>query len=170
MKGLDSKISTVSLIGSFKQHYNSIKEALAIFQGAGLRVYSPRGNTILEEGIPFVRFENDPEEWSDEKVQSIALHRIMRSDFVFVVAPDGYIGKTTSYEIGRIIEKSKPIYFSNRPEDLPIHVPDSHVCEPLYISKKIKEGAFVPKALYHEPLNEICALEKDLLNERYSGI
>ena len=49
------------------------------------------------------------------------LLKFFASNAVYVININGYIGKTTSYEIGRIIEKI-PLYFIEYPKDLPICV------------------------------------------------
>jgi len=69
------KISCVSVIGSFKQHYDIICEACTCFINSGLNVTTPLGVPIIEEGIKFVRFYSDPPDWNDYKIQTIALHR-----------------------------------------------------------------------------------------------
>lgn len=52
----------------------------------------------------------------------IALDKIIRADMVYVYNPNGYVGKTTCYEIGFCFSKKKPIYFFDYPDDLPISV------------------------------------------------
>jgi len=105
------RISTVAIIGSFRQHYARVQDAWVALSSLGLTVTSPKGTPIREQGIPFVRFMSDPEKWPDDKVQTVALHRIFRAQFVYVVAPEGYVGRTTCYEIGRAIQAQRPIYF-----------------------------------------------------------
>src|SRR4051794_5310793 len=114
--------TSIAIIGSFRQHYKEVLDAWEVFTRAGIEVTSPKGTSILEGGIPFVRFESDEGRLSDEEVQLIALHRILRASVVYTVAPNGYVGRTTCYEIGRIIQARKPIYFSERPVDLPISI------------------------------------------------
>jgi hypothetical protein len=118
---------TAAIIGSFRQHYPAVVDAVDALRKAGIEVTSPLGTGILEPGIDFVRFESDDTSYDDSTVQTIALHRILRADAVYVIAPDGYIGRTTSYEIGRIRQAERPVYFSERPRDLPIEVLDGHI-------------------------------------------
>jgi hypothetical protein len=110
-------IRTVAVIGSFRQHYEPIRQTWRLFTDNGFRVTSPKGSPIIENGIPFVRFETDPQEWDDPMVQTIALHRILRADLTYVVAPGGYVGRTTCYEVGRIVQAKRPIYFSDMPDE-----------------------------------------------------
>jgi hypothetical protein len=137
--------NSVALIGSFKQFYKYVIEAISIFKKMNIQVTSPAGTDIIENGISFVRFTSDNSKLSDELVQTVTLKRIFKATVVYVVAPDGYVGRTTCYEIGRIIQKRKPIYFSERPNDLPVQIPKSHILNPEQLSKLIlKNGIYWP--------------------------
>jgi hypothetical protein len=127
---MGSSRRTVSIIGSFRQHYQEVLKAWLEFHAAGWAVTSPLGSAIIEEGIPFVRFETDEPAWDDPTVQTVALHRILRSCLTYVVVPDGYVGRTTCYELGRIVQANQPVYFSAQPMDLPLAVPRNHVLTP----------------------------------------
>ncbi|GAB1511728.1 hypothetical protein JCM33774_37700 [Actinophytocola sp. KF-1] len=91
---------TVAIIGSFRQHYPDVLVAWLEFRDAGWEVTSPLGSQVIEEGIPFVRFRTDEPAWDDPTVQTAALHRILRACLTYVVAPGGYVGRTTCYELG----------------------------------------------------------------------
>jgi len=144
---MDCSISSVALIGSFRQHYDAVLKSLRAFTSIGLAVTTPRGSTIVKHGIPFVRFESDESEWTDEMIQVVALHRILRADFVFVVVPNGYVGRTTCYEIGLIIQARKPVYFSERPNDLPVCIPEEHICSASFLAEQIRAGTFRTRLL-----------------------
>ncbi len=163
-------ISSIAIIGSFRQHYEEVIQALTLFQSLGVKITTPKGTNIIKEGIPFIRFESDCDEWSDEMVQLVALHRILRADIIFVVAPKGYVGRTTCYEIGRIIQAQKPIYFSEMPKDLPIYIPDSNICSAEVLTRQIKSGAFKSMQLHGNSSSEIERLEMDLINGKYKEI
>ena len=164
---LDTGPATVALIGSFRKHYSEICDALAAFQRAGVLVTTPLGAGVIQPGIPFVRFESDNEELSDEHVQTIALHRILRARAVYVVAPAGYIGLTTAFEIGRVLQAGRPLYFSEPPDDLPILVPSGHVCGAQEVAAHILGGSEVsPYKLGDE---EHIRLERRLLTGDYSS-
>ncbi len=164
------QVSSVALIGSFRQHYNAVLEYLSAFEAVGLAVTTPKGTGIVKHGIPFVRFASDETEWTDEMVQVAALHRILRADFVFAVVPNGYVGRTTCYEIGRVIQAEKPVYFSDRPEDLPLWIPDSHIFSAARIVEQIHCGTFRPELLHTDVSSTVEELERDLLNGRYKNI
>ena len=117
----------VAVIGSFKQHYQAVKDVIGVFRDAGLHVTSPAGSDLAVAGVDFVRFVTDRAEYSDAEIQAVTLCNIFEADAVYVVAPGGYVGRTTCYEIGRIIQVGKPLYFSEHVDDLPIRIPPNHV-------------------------------------------
>lgn len=118
---------SVAILGSFRRHYEQVLQAREIFQANGITVNTPLGNPVLDENALFVRFDEEFEGEDDPTVQSYALHRIMRADAVYVVLPGRYIGRTSSYEVGRIIQAERYVYFSEEPHDLPIRVPKEYV-------------------------------------------
>lgn len=133
--------STVAVIGSFRQHYESaVLPAVHALRRNGLIVTSPLAHDINVPGIDFVRFASDNHEHTDAQVQTLALHRILRADFTYVVAPGGYVGRTTCYEIGRVIQARRPLIFSDHPLDLPILVPESHIGTPDFAARKALSG------------------------------
>ena len=54
---------------------------------------SPIGSAIIKPGTPFVRFTSDDQGVSDEMVQTITLKRILKASSVYVVDPEGYVGR-----------------------------------------------------------------------------
>jgi hypothetical protein len=158
----DTQSIKIAIIGSFKKHYRSVLKALTAFQKIGVVVTSPKGTSIIKEGEPFVRFVSDQKDAANPLIQTIALHRILRADLVYVVAPQGYVGNTTCYEIGRIIQCKRPLYFSAKPEDLPIEVPSGHIMDIDKIVDLIASGFNSFKPLY---LNSVdtSIFERDLL-------
>lgn len=120
---------SVAIIGSFRQHYATVLGVIRIFREAGWTVTSPAGSDVLEPGIEFVRFSTDHPDHSDAYVQTTTLLNILEAEIVYVVCPEGYVGRTTCYEVGRLRQACVPLYFSEYPVDLPILVPASHVVE-----------------------------------------
>jgi hypothetical protein len=117
----------IAVIGSFKQHYAAVRTAIEAFRAAGWTVTSPAGADVMQEGIDFVRFTSDDPEMSDAAVQSLTLLNIFAADLVYVVAPDGYVGRTTCYEIGRLVQAGRPVFVSHHPVDLPVAIPERFV-------------------------------------------
>jgi hypothetical protein len=158
---------TVAVIGSFKQHNISVQAVCAELRGAAIEVTSPVGKDLLQEGIDFVRFESDPKTWDDASIQSLALHRIFRAELVYVVLPGGYIGRTTCYEVGRVIQRKQPIYFSDRPLDLPLFVPDDHIVSPAELSSYLQNPGWTAEWLYQSPVDRAEILECELVAGKF---
>ena len=118
---------SVSLIGSFRQHYSEVKKAAKVFADAEMTVKSPPPSEITGHGREFVRFKSDPPLSLDHDIQAVTLEKIFSSDFVYVVNPGGYIGRTTAYELGRIHERGIAVYYAEPPKDLPIEIPGGTV-------------------------------------------
>ncbi|WP_270365749.1 hypothetical protein [Microbacterium algeriense] len=156
---------TVAVIGSFRRHYAEVLATLTTFESVGVSVTSPLGGAVIDGQVDFVRFDSDPSEWDDPRVQTVALHRILRATAVYVVAPEGYVGRTTCYEIGRCLQSRTPTYFSEAPVDLPIAVPDTHVLPPDVLAAYILEETVAPLLPLHDP--ELASLERRLLDGEY---
>jgi hypothetical protein len=131
-----------------------------VFIDAGWDVRSPQSVSVLVAGIPFVRFDTDPAAWGDPAVQTRTLHRILSSDVTYVVAPDGYVGRTTSYEIGRVIQADRPLYFSDAPKDLPIAIPSRAVAKAAILASRFRRS--MPRSLYDGIPGTQAAWERQL--------
>lgn len=158
---------SVAIIGSFKQYNDAVQRVCATLRSAGVTVTSPRGAHITQQGINFVRFSTDATDWTDAAIQSLALHRIFAANLVYVVAPNGYVGKTTCYEIGRILQRKQPIYFSARPIDLPLHVPPSFILREEEFLERLHDPVWKPCWLFECDANQTSELERDLLKEMF---
>jgi len=150
----------VAIIGSFRQHYRDVLSAWTVFHGATWIITSPLGTPIIEQGIPFVRFESDDPTWDDPTVQTVALHRILRADLTYVVAPSGYIGRTTSYELGRVLQAQRPVYFSAQPMDLPFAVPEGSIASPDEVVRRFATCEAAP--VFHGTAGEYAEWERRL--------
>lgn len=113
---------TVAIIGSFQKYYNEILDIIKMFKQKGLYVLSPKESYISGSVDDFVIFESDRKDFTPAEIQMITLEKIINADVVYVYNPNGYVGKTTCYEIGFCFSQKKPIYFFNYPEDLPIPI------------------------------------------------
>lgn len=118
---------SVALIGSFRQHFAEVRRAAEVFAAAGFTVRTPPLVPLRDVDREFVRFETDPHLSLDHHIQDITFDKIFSSDFVYVVNPDGYLGRTTSYELGRILERGMAVYYAEPPKDLPIEIAEGTV-------------------------------------------
>ena len=149
----------VAVIGSFRRFYPQILDAMAAFARESLAVTSPTGAAITREG-EFVRFASDPQDWSNREVQTATLVKMFAADIVFAVAPGGYVGRTTCYEIGRLCQARKPVVFSDVPHDLPIACPATHVMPAAALARRLAAGETI--AWVHESGDDFDAQERRL--------
>lgn len=151
----------IAIIGSFRRaRYGGVLEVIRTFRDAGFEIVSPSGAEIVA-GEEFVRFETDDASSSDFLVQSLTLEKIFTADAVYVVAPERYVGNTTCYEIGRVVQRRQPIYFSEYPVDLPVHIPDWCVVPPDQFVVQFA-GSTSFEWLYSRDSGEIFDVERGL--------
>ena len=158
-------LNSVAVIGSFRHtNYGKVVETIRTFRAAGLVVKSPSGADIVS-GVEFVRFASDREDASDAEIQTATLENIFAADAVYVVTgPSGYVGKTTCYEIGRIVQRKQPIYFFEHPDDLPVHIPSEHVARPEEFVLRFLKSGEKPSWLYESQIGEIFDGERRLVS------
>lgn len=130
---------SVAIVGSFRRYYDDVVRVINIFREAGLIVSTPAVSRIVNPEAEFVRFETDPNSSTDHEIQERTLERILSSDLVYVVAPDGYVGRTTCYELGHASRRRLPIYFSDRVKDLPINISDDALRGPAELARAISK-------------------------------
>ncbi|WP_306434510.1 NUDIX domain-containing protein [Actinomadura roseirufa] len=138
---------SASLVGSFRQHYPQVLAAAQVFTESGIAVRSPPISRITNHGDEFVRFVSDPPLSSDHAIQAMTLEKIFTSDFVYVVNPDGYIGPTTAYELGRIHERGLAVFYAEPPKDFPIHVPEGTIVSARDLAAAVGGGSMHPKPI-----------------------
>jgi hypothetical protein len=140
----------VAMIGSFRRHLGFMKNAIDVFSECGIDVVNPIGTTPLKPDAEFVRFAEDGED-DDITVQRKAIKRILGAKAVYVVCPEGYVGKTTAYEWGWVEAHRRPAYFS--------HVPDFHVMTDVAMGRIVTPVALAELILADrlEPLPDLTA-------------
>ncbi len=107
---------TVSIIGSFRKFYKDICNIINNFTNQGICVVSPKVSEICNQIDDFVVFKYDNPSFNPAEIQMITMEKILNSHAVFVYNPNGYIGKTTCYEIGFCISRSVPIFSLKNPK------------------------------------------------------
>jgi hypothetical protein len=153
----------IAVVGSFHRHYDLVMDACRVFGNGGHTVVSPSGAALIRGGD--LRFEDDDPSFAEAKLQTLALERIMGADFVYVVAPDGYVGRATSYELGRLVQAAVPLFFSAALRDPPLAVPGTHVGSPENVLDRVARGdVFEP---LHVALEDLGArmVERRLVGE-----
>ena len=110
--------------GSFSKHFGEIKKAAEMFSAAGIEVLAPKQGELLASEGGFALF--DDELGQDPRlVELLYLHNLKQlgeNGFSYFVNPNGYIGKSTSYELGIAQLTNTRCFFSHKLSDHPAYV------------------------------------------------
>lgn len=108
---------TATVSGSFHRHLSAIQMAVDELLTLGVVVLSPRDPRVVDARGEFLFVASDPIR-SVRLVEDRHLECIKASDFVWLVAPDGYVGQSASLELGFAVANDVPIFSSDNPYDL----------------------------------------------------
>jgi NTP pyrophosphatase (non-canonical NTP hydrolase) len=106
-------LATIS--GSFNKHLDKVQDKIRELQGERIEVLSPKLSSSFSREGKFVRLESD--RGTPGEIESEHLKAIAGSDFLYVVNPGGYVGKSVALEIGYALSRGIPIYSLEKPED-----------------------------------------------------
>lgn len=117
----------ITIIGSFRKYYEDICEIIDKFEQNGIEIMSPKKSFIVNSVDGFVVLNTDAKTEKPFIIQEHVFENIKKSDAVYVWNPKGYLGNSTCYEIGKVMEMGKLIIFKEFPNDLPIRVEKSMI-------------------------------------------
>lgn len=103
--------------GSFHRHMEAITRAVYELVTLSVRVLSPADPRVVAAQGEFLFVASDRVR-SVRLVQDRHLESIRAANFVWLVCPDGYVGQSTSMEIGYAAGAGVPIYGMRAPYDL----------------------------------------------------
>jgi nucleoside 2-deoxyribosyltransferase len=106
---------TVSICGSYHRHLKKMHKLIKECKELGIEVHIPKHAKRKSSMNGFVYLKG--EVGTPKQLQEKNFDAIARSSFVLVVNTRGYIGPSTSMEIGYAIAKGIPIFCTDQPED-----------------------------------------------------
>jgi 8-oxo-dGTP pyrophosphatase MutT (NUDIX family) len=110
--------------GSFSKHFAEIKKTAAIFSAAGIEVLAPKQGELVASHEGFALY--DDEIGQDPRlIELLYLHNLKKlgeNGFSYFVNPEGYIGKSASYELGIAQLTNTRCFFSHKLADHPAYV------------------------------------------------
>jgi len=106
---------TVSICGSYHRHLKKMHHLIKECKKLGIEVLIPKYAVKKSSTNGFVYLKG--EVGTPKQLQEKNFDAIARSSFVLVVNTKGYIGPSTSMEIGYAIAKGIPIFCTEPPED-----------------------------------------------------
>src|SRR2546429_62819 len=107
--------ATVS--GSFHRHMSAIHDAVTALVDLGVQVLSPSDPRVVDQRGDFLFVASDRVR-SVRMVEDRHLESIRASHFLWLVAPDGYVGQSASLELGFAVAVGTPIFGLSKPVDL----------------------------------------------------
>jgi hypothetical protein len=107
----------VVVSGSFHRHLHIITGAVQELASLSIQVLSPADPRVVESRGEFLYLASDRVR-SVRLVQDRHLESIRASDFLWLVCPDGYVGQSSSMEIGYAAAARVPVFGTHTPCDL----------------------------------------------------
>src|SRR5438270_3906263 len=115
--------------GSLRRHYDEIQTAAKLFESAGIEVLAPDLSPVSQIKDGFAYFEGQ-ENQDLRLIELKYLHNLRllgENGFSYFVNPEGYVGKSASYELGIAQLTNVATYFSEQPADHPAYLPHGSV-------------------------------------------
>lgn len=116
---------TATVSGSFHRHLHAITAAVSELTDLGVKVLSPADPRIVDSVGDFLFVASDRVR-SVRMVQDRHIESIRSSNFLWLVAPDGYVGQSASMEVGFAVANEVPILADSLPYDLTLR---QYVCQ-----------------------------------------
>ena len=106
---IQKKIIRCVLSGSFHKNREDLQSIYNELVTCGCQVLSPHRLDFYETNTLFVR-DTAEVDLTEEVIENHHLTAIKQSDFLWLHAPDGYIGLSTAFEIGYAVANKIPIF------------------------------------------------------------
>lgn len=152
--------------GSFGRHFSEIRSAMRTFKKADIQVIAPESVEITAINGNFLLLED--EEKLDPRFVELRylhqLHKLGSNGFSYFVNPGGYLGRSAAYELGIAQATNVPCYFSHKPKDLPVYVPNSHIISPSGLAEYILTNAQLPSVSINQSKTKIYRMFQKLIN------
>lgn len=155
----------VIIHGSFGRYFDDIRAASKVFKSAGIKILAPESLEIAAIKSSFLLLENE-EELDPRYVELRYLHNLQKlgsGGFSYFVNPNGYIGKSAAFELGIALSLGVPCYFSHKPKDLPVYIPNSHILSPQALTEKIMTNQSLPLASPHTRRTQLYQMMQQLI-------
>jgi NTP pyrophosphatase (non-canonical NTP hydrolase) len=110
----------VVLSGSYRKDFESLKATYEELLDLGCKVLSPSNVTAVRETDGFVFMKGEESQLPDA-IEGRHLDAIQRANFIWLHAPEGYIGPTASLEIGFARAIGVPVFAKETVKDPVIH-------------------------------------------------
>lgn len=124
-----------------------VQEAVEQLTAAGVRVLSPQDPRVVDRFGDFLFVASDRLR-TIKTVQDRHHAAIAHSDFVWLVAPEGYVGQSAAMEIGVAATHGVPVYATETPLDLTLRQYVTPLGSPLEaVIRHPRSGPVLPSPL-----------------------
>ncbi len=145
-KDSKNKLFQCVLHGSFRKHFEEIKRIHRLFSQNGIEVLAPALSDIKNISGGFAVLESD--QIQDKRMTELLylrnLKRLGENGFSYFVNPEGYIGKSASYELGIAQTSNVRCLFLENPEDHSVYVHKNALWKPEILIEYILEAGKLP--------------------------
>jgi len=153
MAGLEKRVRCV-LHGSFRKHFDLIKEVYVLFTNSGIEVIAPMVSEIIGETDGFVHLATDQSK--DPRIAELLylrkLSELGSEGFSYYINPNGKLGTSASYELAIDQLTNTRYIFMEKLEDHPAYVPENSVWKPKELVSYVLEKGHCPPPVI--PQNE----------------
>lgn len=134
------------LHGSFRKHFDVIQEVHTAFTAAGIEVVAPKKSELvaIKDGFALLEGEENQDPRLIELLYLHKLKEIGKSGFSYFVNPEGYIGKSASYELGIAQISNTRCFFYHPLDDHPAYVHKNAVWKPQDLAAYVAETSELP--------------------------
>jgi NTP pyrophosphatase (non-canonical NTP hydrolase) len=106
----------IVLSGTYRKGVENLKRVYEEFKDLGCTILSPTNVSVVSEVDGFVYMKGEESETPD-KIESRHLKAIQKANFVWLHAPDGYVGPTAALEVGFANAAGVPVFSQEEPKD-----------------------------------------------------
>ena len=145
MANSEAKIRCI-LHGSFRKHFDLIQEVHDIFTAAGIEVIAPKKSELVSIENGFALLEGE-ENQDPRLIELLYLHNLKKlgaNGFSYFVNPEGYIGKSASYELGIAQISNTRCFFHHELDDHPAYVHKNSVWSPNSLAEYVHQYNELP--------------------------
>lgn len=153
------------LHGSFGKHFEYIKKVHELFTQTGIEVLAPAFSEITKYENGFAILETDKEK-DHRIIELLYLHHLKRlgeNGFSYFVNPEGYVGKSASYELGIAQVTNIKCFFLDNISDHPAYLYKNSVISPDMLVKYIKKHDSLPEPKIKRNEHKIHKLWEQLM-------
>jgi ADP-ribose pyrophosphatase YjhB (NUDIX family) len=153
------------LHGSFSKHFDKIQHAHNLFTKAGVEVLAPKAGGLIgyEQGFGLFKDEIGQDPRAIELLYLHNLKKLGNNGFSYFINPGGYIGKSTSYELGIAQLTNTRTFFTNKLHDHPAYIHKNSIWKPEKLIDYILTNNTLPSPLIHRSEQKIHRLWQDLM-------